>query len=216
MRIRASFEFLLLFSGIASAQDTVKTEFATDESRPPIAPITVTVLPPPTVAPVAVVPTFRPMGYSAEQLLHMSECELVQVYKCGVPSVPPCGYVPGKMIFQPGSAIAVPTSRLIGLTFWQGKWIPGDGTMVNRMFGLPAIKAVVASGESFIDGKPSTIFDYHDTSFVWRYYRDELREVSPGVYLGCMHWVGWCGPKVATWFALDTVNESSRCKGCGK
>ena len=156
------------------------------------------------------------MGYSAEQLLHMSECELVQVYKCGVPGMPPCGYTPGKMIFMPGSAITVPTSRVIGATFWQGKMFPGDGTMVNRMFGLPAIKAAITGGESFVDGKPSTIFDYHDTSFVWRNYRDEVREVSPGVYLGIMHWVGWGGPRIATWFALDMVHEPGGFLGFGR
>jgi hypothetical protein len=156
------------------------------------------------------------MGYSGKQLLRMSECELVQVYKTGVPGMPPCGYTPGTIIFQPGSPFTVPASRLMGATAWQGKYLPGDGTMVNRMFGLPSIKAAVTSGESFIDGRPSVVFDYYDTSFVWRNYRDEVREVSPGVYLGCMHWVGWCGPKVATWFALDTVHGQSGCKGCGK
>jgi hypothetical protein len=120
------------------------------------------------------------------------------------------------MIFMPGSAITANLSWMIGNTFWQGKMFPGDGTMVNKMFGLPAIKALITSGESFIDGKPSTIFDYHDTSLVWRNYRDEVREVSPGVYLGIMHWVGWCGPKIATWFALDTVNDRNECKRCGR
>jgi hypothetical protein len=216
MRILASLGAFSLLTSSSLAQESVKTDFATDTNRTPVGQITVTMQPALPVTPVVVAPTYKPMGYSAEQLLHMSECELVQVYKCGVPGMPPCGYTPGKMIFQPGSAIAVPTSRLIGATFWQGKMFPGDGMMVNRMFGLPAIKATITSGESFIDGKPSTIFDYHNTSLVWRGYRDEVREVSPGVYLGIMHWVGWGGPKVATWFALDAVNESSRCKGCGK
>lgn len=216
MRTLGSLGAVALFAAASLAQAPTKTEFATDPGRAPAGPITVTVLPAQAVTPVQIVPAIRPMGYSAEQLLHFSECELVQIYKCGVPGMPPCGYTPGKMIFQPGSAITVPTGRLIGATFWQGKMFPGDGTMVNRMFGLPAIKAAVTSGESFVDGKPSAIFDYHDTSFVWRNYRDEVREVSPGVYLGIMHWVGWGGPKVATWFALDAVNGQSGCKGCGK
>lgn len=214
MRILMSLGGVALVVTTALAQGPVKTDFATDASRRPVEPITVTMLPAPAPAaiPVVATPAIAPMGYSAEQLLHMTETELVQVYKCGVPGMPPCGYTPGTVIFCPGSAITVPTARMMKATAWQGKTIPGNGTMVNKMFGLPTIKAAITSGESFIDGRPSVIFDYQDTSFVWRKYRDEVREVSPGVYLGCMHRLGCSGPKVATWFALDTCHD----KGCGK
>ena len=212
MRILATLGGLGLFATAVLAQPSVQTDFATDASRWPVQPVSVTVLPAPAPAPVPIAPVNPRMGYSAEQLLRMSECELVQVYRCGVPGAPPCGFSPGVMIFQPGSPFTVPFARIIGATFWQGKMFPGDGTMVNKMFGLPAIKAAIGPGESFIDGRPSVIFDYQNTSFVWMHYRDEVREVSPGVYLGIMHWVGWGGPKIATWFALDTVHT----KGCGK
>jgi len=212
MRILASLGGLALLAASAVAQAPAKSEFATAPTRRPIEPISVTMLPAPVAAAIPVKPAITPMGYSAEQLLRMSECELVQVYKCGTPGMPPCGYTPGTIILKPGSAITVPTAKVMGATVWQGKIIPGDGTMVNKMFGLPAIKAAITSGESFLDGRPSVIFDYQDTSFVWHNYRDEMREVSPGVYLGVMHRLGCTGPTVATWFALDTVHG----KGCGK
>lgn len=214
MRILASLGGLGLLAAAAMAQPPVQTDFATDASRRPVEPIRVTVLPVAAVVPVPVAPAPVPMGYSAEQLLRMKECELVQVYKSGVAGTPPCGFAPGTMIFQPGSPITVPFARMMSATAWQGKMFPGDGTMVNRMFGLPAIKAAVGPGDSFIDGRPSVIFDYQNTSFVWRNYRDEVREVSPGVYLGIMHRVaGWHGPVIATWFALDLVHGQSGCKG---
>lgn len=217
MHILASLGGLGLMAAAALAQAPVKTEFAMDKGRQPVQAITVTMLPAPAVSPLPVRPPITPMGYSGEQLLRMSECELVQVYKSGVPGMPPCGYTPGTIIFQPGSAITVPVSRAMGATTWQGKWITADGFMVNKMFGVPSIKAAIGPGESWIDGRPSTIFDYQNTSFVWQQYRDEVREVSPGVYLGCMHSrCGKNGPKIATWFALDTVNGQSGCKGCGK
>lgn len=212
MRILPTLGGLGLLAAAALAQPPVQTDFATDASRWPVQPVSVTVLPPPAPASAPASPINPRRGYSGEQLLRMSECELVQVYKCGVPGMPPCGYTPGTIIFQPGSPFTVPLARIFGATVWQGKVIPGDGTMVNRMFGLPAIKAAIGPGESFIDGRPSVIFDYQDTSIVWMHYRDEVREVSPGVYLGIMHWVGWGGPKIATWFTLDTVHT----KGCGK
>ena len=212
MRILTTLGGLGLFTAVSLAQPPVTTEFATDPGRYITGPVTVSVLPAaaptPPLIPAPPPPLPVPMGYSAEQLLRMSECELVQVYKGGVPGAPPCGYAPGVMIFQPGSPFTVPMSRVIGATFWQGKMFPGNGLMVNKMFGMPAIKAAIGPGESFIDGRPSMIFDYRDTSFVWMHYRDEVREVSPGVYLGIMHRVAsWHEPKIATWFALDTVHQ---------
>ena len=77
MRILASLGGLGLLATAALAQAPVRTDFATDASRRPVEPITVTMLPAPTPAPVPVVaaPAVAPMGYSAEQLLHMSEAE---------------------------------------------------------------------------------------------------------------------------------------------
>src|SRR6478609_8371068 len=140
MRILMTLGGVALLAAVALAQPPVKTDFATDTSRRPVEPITVTMLPAsmPASAPLVPARAVAPMGYSAEQLLHMTEAELVQVYKCGVPGMPPCGYTPGTIIFCPGSAITVPVSRVMGATAWQGKYIPGDGTMVNKMFGLPA------------------------------------------------------------------------------
>ena len=212
MRILMSLGGLGLLAAAALAQPPAQTDFATDASRRPAPVVTVSVLPAAAVIPGPPAPPMVPTGYSAEQLLRMKECELVQVYKSGVPSMPPCGYAPGLMIFQPGSPFTVPFARVIGATFWQGKMFPGNDTMVNRMFGMPAIKAAVYPGQSFIDGGPSMIFDYRDTSIVWMHYRDEVREVSPGVFLGIMHWVGWGGPTIATWFALDLVNGQSGCR----
>ena len=213
MRIVMSLGGLGLLAAAVLAQPPAQTDFATDACRRPVQPVTVTVLPAAAVIPAAPAPPPVMSGYSAEQLLRMKECELVQVYKSGVPSMPPCGFAPGVMIFQPGSPFTVPFARVIGATFWQGKMFPGDVTMVNRMFGMPAIVAAIGPGESFIDGRPSLIFDYQNTSFVWRNYRDEVREVSPGVYLGIMHRIGWHEPTIATWFALDLVHGQSGCKG---
>jgi hypothetical protein len=86
--------------------------------------------------------------------------------------------------------------------------------MVNRQFGVPAIKAAVLDGQSWIDGKPTLTFDYEGTSLICGSYRDEIREVSPGVFLGCMHKRQKDGcVKIATWFALDT-NDGKRCCPC--
>jgi hypothetical protein len=120
------------------------------------------------------------------------------------------------VIFKPGSCITVPVARVMECTAWQGKYFPCESTMVNRQFGVPTVKANIYAGESWLDGGPSTVFDYQDTSVICCRYRDEVREVSPGVCLGIMHRRGKDGPKIATWFALDARTGQGCCLPKGK
>jgi hypothetical protein len=47
--------------------------------------------------------------------------------------------------------------------------------------------------------------DYSGTSRVWRDVRDEVREVSPGLYLGRMYRRTDCGPRFEMFFALEAT-----------
>jgi hypothetical protein len=60
----------------------------------------------------------------------------------------------------------------------------------NRLLllGTKAIIADVSKGESWFDGKECIVLDYSHTSIVAQWIRDEIREVSPGVYLGLVYW----------------------------
>jgi hypothetical protein len=66
-------------------------------------------------------------------------------------------------------------------------------------FGLNAIIAKVYKGESWLDGKECIVLDYSDTSLVAQWIRDEIREISPGIYLGKVYW----GDKRLIDFALE-------------
>ncbi len=55
---------------------------------------------------------------------------------------------------------------------------------------LNAIIAKVYKGESWLDGKECIVLDYSDTSLVAQWIRDEIREISPGLYLGKVYWGG--------------------------
>jgi hypothetical protein len=189
------------------AQAPIRTDFAIDRPGVVVEPVSVTVLPIPVPPPTGVLS--RP-SYTPEQLLRMNEAELIDLYKRSVPAPVPTTYTPGLVIFKPGSCITVPMARVMECTAWQGKYFPCEGTMVNRQFGVPTIKAVIYAGESWLDGGPSTVFDYADTSLICKRYRDEVREVCPGVCLGIMHQRAKDGPKIATWFALDARTG----KGC--
>jgi hypothetical protein len=121
-----------------------------------------------------------------DQLVRMSACELQALYLASPPASVPCGFVPGRAIKNPGSRSTVANSRRTRLV-WQGKIFRDDGTMINRVFGVgKAIPADVYLGNSLLDGQPSLIFDY-SRSKLWPNVRDEVREVSPGLYLGIMY-----------------------------
>jgi hypothetical protein len=70
---------------------------------------------------------------------------------------------------------------------WKGKVFDAQrGQLLNRVtpFGVHGIRANVYPGASLLDGRESIILDYSRTSVLARWVRDEIREVSPGVYLG--------------------------------
>jgi hypothetical protein len=123
---------------------------------------------------------------SMQQLVGMSAGDLQALYMASPPASVPSGFVPGRAIKNPGSRSTVGNSRRTRLV-WQGKIFRDDGTMVNRVLGVgKAIPADVYLGNSLLDGQPSLIFDY-SRSKLWPTVRDEVREVSPGLYLGIMY-----------------------------
>jgi len=213
MRFLASLGWIGLTAAFAVGQSAGTSDFAVERTVSVIQPVQVVVLPPPGPTGI-VIPA--PATYVPEQLLRMSESELIQLYKCSRPAPVPGCYTPGLVIFKPGSCITVPVARVLECTAWQGKYFPCEGTMVNRQFGVPTVKANIYAGESWLDGGPSTVFDYQDTSVICCRYRDEVREVSPGVCLGIMHRRGKDGPKIATWFALDARTGQGCCLPKGK
>ena len=54
--------------------------------------------------------------------------------------------------------------------------IPDEGMLINRWRFGRAVKAKVYPAESFLDGGPTLVMDYRQTSpLIWRNVRDELR-----------------------------------------
>jgi hypothetical protein len=63
-----------------------------------------------------------------------------------------------------------------------------------------------AFGPSAIDGRPTLILDYDldvNPSYI-RKIHDEVREVSPGLFLGPAMWKSARGKALVLWFALDS------------
>jgi hypothetical protein len=145
----------------------------------------------------------HPVVLSLEGLAQLSWPELEQLYRQAEPGNLPCGYAKGRALY-------CPDSRLYGVrsaatrVLWHGKLFDEPGSLVNQWCGLRAIRADVACGPSWLDGRPSIVMDYSGTSRVWADVRDEVREVAPGLYLGLMYRRKPCGPEFQYFFALQT------------
>ncbi len=134
-----------------------------------------------------------------QQLVRMPAADLSALYAASPAAPVPSGFVPGRAIKAPGSRTTAANARATRLV-WQGK-IFRDGTMINRFGPVKAIPADVYVGESWVDGRPALIFDY-GRSKLWPDVRDEVREVSPGLYLGIMY-KGKAQPEQKMFFTLD-------------
>lgn len=139
-------------------------------------------------------------------LARMSPEHLEALFARSSPGEIPRGRVRGLALVRPGTKMAPILSRGARLA-WQGKVFDGDGrSSVNRFFGVKAVRAEVAYGPSWRDGNPAIILDYGRTSKVYAPYRDELREVAPGLYLGLMFDRRTSPPGLKMYFAIQTVD----------
>ena len=145
----------------------------------------------------------QPPALTARQLLQLNGPELDAIYRQGsVVGIPP-GRVRGTAILAPGTrrnrAMALGT-RLI----WQGKIIDqGGAAAVNRFFGLPVVRARIYQDRSWLDGAPSLVLDYSQTSRIYAQYRDEIRQVAPGLFLGLMYGRTEPQPTLRMYFVLE-------------
>jgi len=131
-----------------------------------------------------------------EEFLKLSGEQLDTIF-LNAPAGPiPNGQGEGTAIIAPGSAVSDTIARFIHVFSWKGKVFEPDpidpqrATLKNRLLllGTKAIIAQVYRTESWLDGKECIVLDYSHTSIVAQWIRDEIREVSPGVYLGVVYW----------------------------
>jgi hypothetical protein len=162
----------------------------------------------PKPEPARTAPTVAADCLTLDQLVHMSREELEALYCQSEPAPVLDGYYCGRAIRGAGGRCAVAMSKATGV-LWKGKlFCAADCSIVNRWcLGLKAIEAQVYRGDSWLDGKPSLIMDYRQTSKVWGDVRDELRQVGPCLYLGIMYHDKKCDPKFAMFFALEGPHD---------
>jgi len=131
------------------------------------------------------------MAVTADQMLGMSRRQLDQLFGSHAAGEIPEGEARGTVIIRMGRWLSVLVSRIAHRVAWQGKvFDPVRGELRNEISPLraKAIRAKVYKAPSWFDQKECIVLDYSKTSFVARKIRDEIREVSPGVFLGIVYW----------------------------
>jgi hypothetical protein len=131
------------------------------------------------------------MAYDVDHLLTMAQEELDALFTASPAGKIPNGEAEGTAIVAPGTTYSPTIARFISTFAWQGKVFDAEkGVLRNKILplGLNAIIAKVYKGDSWLDGKECIVLDYSDTSLLAQWIRDEIREISPGVYLGKVYW----------------------------
>ena len=131
------------------------------------------------------------MVVDVPQLAEMSPDELDTLFRSSPAGEIPVGRTKGAVLVAPGTDIAWPAKRLIHFLAWRGKvFNPQKGDLLNLIlpFGVKAVRAKVYKDASWLDQNETIVLDYSKTSRIAHKVRDEIREVSPGVYLGLVYW----------------------------
>ncbi|CAN5273208.1 hypothetical protein BH11PLA2_BH11PLA2_12730 [soil metagenome] len=115
-------------------------------------------------------------------LQHDTPCSYDDQFRRGTATVP-CGKTRGTVLHVCG-----PTPKLKAHSqnvAWKGKTFTPCGTFTNRwLLGVNAIKATYTFETSLFDGQPCLVMQYPKGTPVFGGMRDEVREISPGTWLG--------------------------------
>ena len=131
------------------------------------------------------------MSYDVPSLLKMTQADLDALFEASLPGPIPDGEGDGTAIIAPGTVFTPEIARFVNLFAWQGKIFDAEkGVLKNLIlpFGLSAVIAKIYKGTSWFDEKECIVLDYSETSLVAHWIRDEIRLISPGLYLGKVFW----------------------------
>jgi hypothetical protein len=125
-----------------------------------------------------------------KEFLAMSGEQLDEIFRNSSAGDIPSGESDGTAIVAPGTNVSDKIAQFINHWTWQGKvFDPVKGELRNKVLplGHKMIVAKVYKDKSWFDGKECIVLDYSKTSLIAGWIRDEIREVSPGIYLGLVY-----------------------------
>lgn len=142
------------------------------------------------------------MPYTTEDLMNMTAAELDELFRVSPPGDIPNGKAKGTAIIAPGTDISPVLAKIIEVFAWQGKTFDASSdTLVNRItfLGISAIEATIYVAPSLFDGKDCIALDYSANPGIVGEVRDEIRLISPQLYLGLVY----VKEKQTIYFVLD-------------
>ena len=131
------------------------------------------------------------MAVTLQDLTSLSQAGLDDLFRQAPLGEIPDGDAQGTAIVAPGTELEMPILLFARWLAWQGKFVyRAQGYLVNKVgpLGFHLIKAWVYIAPSWFDAQPAIILDYSQTSLVAHKVRDEIREVSPGTFLGVVYY----------------------------
>jgi len=120
--------------------------------------------------------------------------ELGHLFRSGTVRAIPDGHGRGSLLLGTGGRLSRLAAALCYLVAWRGKMVDAKAGRLKNILTPLAVKAVAADvyeAPSWYDQAPCIVLDYSRRSFVARKIRDEIREVSPGLFLGLVFWRRW-------------------------
>lgn len=145
----------------------------------------------------------------ARELVRRGRRDLGRLFGSATAGPIPAGRGRGTILLGTGGTLARAAAAVTYALFWRGKvFDPKAGRLKNLVgpIGVPAVAAAVYPDKSWYDGAPCIVLDYSKTSLVARAIRDEIRQLSPGVYLGLVFLRG----RHVLDFALDFTDQRRR------
>jgi hypothetical protein len=131
------------------------------------------------------------MAVTLHDLTTMSQAELDDLFRHSPMGELPDGDAEGTAIVDPDTDLAGLILLLTRWLAWQGKvFYRAQGYLLNKVgpLGFHLVKARVYVAPSWFDKQPAIILDYSRTSLIAHEVRDEIREVSPGTFLGVVYY----------------------------
>ena len=131
------------------------------------------------------------MAITVPDLLQMSQSQLDDLFEKSPAGDIPDGEGKGTAIIAPGTTYTEDIAQFISHFSWHGKVFDSEKSfLLNEILplGVRAIIAKVYKAPSWLDGKECIVLDYSETSILAHWIRDEIRSISPGIYLGKVYW----------------------------
>jgi hypothetical protein len=140
-------------------------------------------------------------------LKKLNLCELDRLFEQAPAGEIPLGYARGQVLFMTDARCPKLRARMASAA-WRGKHFEDGGEFINQWPGFTALRGKIEPGVSRYDDKPCLVLDYPPDTPLFGNFRDEMREIAPGLYLARLYEKCPC-PRFTGYFAIQVCGTRS-------